>query len=77
MQLAPSSSVLDRLRDVKLHAINSVRDSFQDDETEAALLVDESNAFNSLNRISALHNIRHLCPSISNKFLSITFRALY
>ncbi len=35
-------------------AIHSVRDCFLDDDTEAALLVDGSNAFNSLNnRISA------------------------
>ena len=30
----------------------------------AVLLVDASNAFNSLNRQAALHNIRHLCPPI-------------
>ena len=35
------------------------------DETDAALLVDASNAFNSLNRAAALHNIRVLCPLIA------------
>ena len=29
------------------------------------LLVDAKNAFNSLNREAALHNIQHLCPAIS------------
>lgn len=46
-------------------AVHSVREGFQEESTEAALLVDASNAFNSLNRLSALHNIRHLCPSMA------------
>ncbi len=37
-------------------AIHSVHDSFELDETEAVLLIDASNAFNSLNRKVALHN---------------------
>ena len=41
-------------------AIHSVRESFQDNSTEAALLVDASNAFNSINRMSALRNFQHL-----------------
>ena len=36
-----------------------------DDNTEAVLLVDASNAFNVLNRQAALHNIRVLCPSLA------------
>ena len=44
-----------------VHAVNSL---FKQEETEAILLVDTSNAFNSLNRLSALHNIRRLCPSL-------------
>ena len=47
-------------------AVHSVREAFLEDDTEAALLVDASNAFNSINRMAALHNIRHLCPSIAN-----------
>ncbi len=34
---------------------------FQEEETDAILLVDASNAFNSLNRQVLLHNIRYLC----------------
>ena len=45
--------------------VHSVREAFEDDDTEAALLVDASNAFNSLNRMVALHNIRHFCPLIA------------
>ena len=44
-------------------AIHATRQMFQEDETEAALLVDAKNAFNSLNRKVALHNIARLCPA--------------
>ena len=33
-------------------------------EVEAILLVDASNAFNSLNRQAALHNVTRLCPAL-------------
>ena len=46
-------------------AVHSVREDFQEESAEAALLVDASNAFNSLDRVSALHNIRTLRPSIA------------
>ena len=39
-------------------AIHAMRSIFKADETDAALLVDASNAFNSLNRVAALNNIR-------------------
>ena len=38
-------------------AIHAMKDLFCDDRTEAALLVDASNAFNSVNCQAALHNI--------------------
>jgi hypothetical protein len=43
-------------------AIHAMRKTFNDDECEAMLLVDASNAFNSLNRAAAVHNLQHLCP---------------
>ena len=55
-------------------AVHSVRECFLEDDTQAALLVDASNAFNSGNRLSALHNIRHLCPSIATILIN-TYRA--
>ena len=45
-----------------IHAMHSI---FEADDTDAVLLIDASNAFNSLNRAAALHNTRILCPSIS------------
>ena len=47
--------------EVGMHAMRNI---FEADETDAALLVDASNAFNSLNRAAVLNNIRVLCPLI-------------
>ena len=46
-------------------AIHSMAQVFNDNETEAVLLIDAKNAFNCLNRTAALHNIRITCPKIS------------
>ena len=46
-------------------AIHTMRELFEHDNTHAILLIDTSNAFNSLNRAAALHNFRVLCPSIA------------
>ena len=45
-----------------VHAMTTV---FDDDDTEALLMADASNAFNRLNREACLHNIQHLCPAMS------------
>ena len=47
--------------------------AFQANEAEAVLLVDASNAFNSLNRQAALLNIRHLCPPLATAIIN-TYR---
>ena len=54
-------------------AIHATRLTFSADTTEGALLVDASNAFNSLNRQVALHNIERLCPALST-VLTNTYR---
>ena len=55
-------------------AAHSVREHYQECDTEAALLVDASNAFNTLNRSIALHNVRHLCPPFSTILIN-SYRA--
>ncbi len=55
-------------------AIHSARECFLKEESEAVLLVDASNAFNSLNRNVALNNIKFTCPELS-KVLHNTYRA--
>ena len=47
-----------------------MRHVFKEDGTEAVLLVDASNAFNSLNRQAALHNSQYLCPSLATILLN-------
>ena len=53
-------------------AVYAMRNIFESDETDAASLVDASNAFNSLNRAAALNNIRVLCPLIAT-FVTNTY----
>ena len=38
---------------------------FEAHNTDAVLLIDASNAFNSLNRATALHSVKILCPTIA------------
>ena len=46
------------------HAIHSLCNSFDDPENEAIPLIDAKNAFNVLNRQTALENVKTLCPSL-------------
>ena len=50
-----------------------MRQVFEALNTDAIILVDASNAFNSLDRQTALQNIHHLCPALS-KVLVNTYR---
>ena len=43
---------------------------FEEEETDAVLLVDASNAFNSLNRDVFLHNVQVLCPAMSTYLIN-------
>ena len=45
--------------------IHSMRALFEESTTEGALFVDASNAFNLLNRQTALLNIHSLCPALA------------
>jgi len=55
-------------------AVHAMRSIFQAPETEAVLLVDANNAFNSLNRKAALHNISIICSSLAQTLIN-TYRA--
>ena len=45
-----------------MHAMDAI---FEADETDGLRQIDAANAFNSLNKAAALHNICILCPIIS------------
>ena len=46
-------------------AIHAMKEVFEAENSEAALLVDAANAFNNINRQSILHNIRIICPILA------------
>ena len=46
-------------------AIHAMSEIFHGEDTDAVLLIDASNAFSSLNRMTALHNILVTCPIIA------------
>ena len=46
-------------------AIHAMHKVFEYNETEAMLIVDEENAFSSINRKALLHKIEYLCPAIA------------
>ena len=46
-------------------AVHAVRELYNSPDTEALILVDANNAFNSLNREAALSNIRVVCPELA------------
>ena len=52
-------------------AVHAVRQLFNSDDTEGILLVDASNAFNSLNRANALANVSSQCPPFSTVLVNL------
>ena len=51
-------------------AVHALRSSFDSENCEALPLVDASNAFNSLNRQTALRNIRKQCPPLATVLIN-------
>ena len=51
-----------------------MRQFFAEQDVQGALLVDASNAFNTINRQAALHNIKWTCPLLY-QILVNTYRA--
>ena len=46
-------------------AIHAMRNIFETESADGVILVDASNAFNSMNRTVALHNIQYICPPLA------------
>ena len=46
------------------YAIRSLKNEFEKPETDAILLIDSKNGFNSLNRKLALRNVEIFCPAL-------------
>ena len=55
-------------------AIHAMRQVFEEDDTEAVILVDATNAFNLLNRQAALHNVQRTCPPFASILIN-TYRS--
>ena len=51
--------------------VHTVKEVFDSGDAEGLLLVDASNAFNSLNRKLALRNILHQCPSLGRILINL------
>ena len=47
-----------------------MKETYQQDSTEEIILVDASNAFNSMNRQTALHNIQYICPPLARVLIN-------
>ena len=60
-----SLQVCARLRSGSEAAVHAMHSIFEEEDTDAVLLIDALNAFNALNRAAALHNTRVLCPPIA------------
>ena len=52
-------------------AIRAMKEILNDKETYGVILVDALNAFNNMNRLVALHNIRDICPVISTILINM------
>ena len=55
-------------------AVHAMRDIFSDINTDAVLLIDAENAFNSLSRKVMLHNIKFICPVIATYIFNCYFK---
>ena len=51
-------------------AAHAMKQVFEFPDADAVILVDATNAFNTLNRENALRNIQHLCPPIAKVSLT-------
>ena len=54
-------------------AVHAMEKLYNTDDCEGILLVNASNAFNSLNRATSLHNIQYICPELATYIIN-TYR---
>ena len=54
-------------------AVHAMSNIFDKDDCEAVLLVDAENAFNTINREAAIHNIGRICPPL-HKYLKNSYK---
>jgi hypothetical protein len=52
-------------------AVHATQEFFSNPDIHGVLLVDASNTFNTLNRKSAIHNIKKICPSVGTVLSNI------
>ena len=50
--------------------VNGMQEMYVDNDMEGVLMIDGKNAFNSLNRAVAIHNIQRLCPVLARIVLN-------
>ena len=55
-------------------AIHAMKEIYENEATDAVLLIDATNAFNCMNRSVALHNIQIICPAIATYVIN-TYRS--
>ena len=54
-------------------AVHAIREIFEAPDCEAVMLVDATNAFNTINREATMHNIKVKCPSFA-KYVENTYK---
>ena len=52
-------------------AIHSMRSFFSDDDNDGILLIDADNAFNRINRATALWNVQYSCPAMKHILINV------
>ena len=57
-------------------AVHAMQKLYEDQSVEGLLLVDAKNAFNSMNREAAMHNVQRLCPNPVNGFVELLSASL-
>ena len=73
LNAADSIQASARLKGRTEAAIYVMKEIYQEDSTEGIILVDASNAFNSMNQQTALHNIQYIYPPLGTVLIN-TYR---